>query len=219
MATNLTETNQRQVKPDLRSLLDLVQDEVMDALNCHAIGTVQAFDTSKQTIQATINYKKTINGKLVDYPIILDCPMIIMTGGTACLTLPVTVGDTCLLLFNDVDIDTWFSSGQAGLLSSGRRHSFTDAVALVGLRSLANSVSDYDPIRAVLRNGASKVAIGTLIEISNTTGTLKTVINGLIDIIKAISTTPTVPGSPATLDPTVIAQLELYKTTVGGLLE
>jgi hypothetical protein len=66
-------------------------------MNCHAIATIQSFDPTKQTASATVNYKKTYfkpdtagvyRPVLVDYPQLIDCPVIFLGGGVLSPDLP-----------------------------------------------------------------------------------------------------------------------------------
>ncbi len=86
------EQNLNLEKPDfdLASLLSLWKKEIFLSLNCHHIGTIQKFNPGAQTAEISIQYKKTqyVKGadgvykkKLVDYPILLDCPVISLRGG------------------------------------------------------------------------------------------------------------------------------------------
>lgn len=210
--------------PSLKDLLDLLQKQIMLNLSCHHIGTVQSFDATKQTASATINYKKTrftfdastglYDPVLVDYPILVDCPVIVLGGANAALTFPIKAGDECLVLFNDRDIDKWFQGGTGASVSTPRLHSFSDGLILVGLRSLPNVLTNYDSTRAVLRNGSTLVGVGpSLVKIANQTTTLLQVINGILDLIAAAQCTT--PGNPLSN----AAAFTAYKTVVEGLLE
>src|SRR5690606_13368617 len=117
----------------------------------------------------TINYKKTyyrLNAAtglyaplLMDYPILVDCPVIALGGAAAALTFPITKGDECLVLFNDRDMDNCFQVGSGSANAAPRLHSFADGIVLVGLRSLAKVLTNYDTQRAVLRNGTALVGV------------------------------------------------------------
>jgi Phage protein Gp138 N-terminal domain len=212
--------NKFAVEPDLKSLLDVLKTDILASTNCHAIGTVQSFDSSVQTVQATLVYKKTVNGSLKNYPILVDCPVVILSGGPSGLTFPVAQGDDCLVLFNDRDIDNWFIGATTGELSTQRNHAFSDAIVLVGLRSQVRSIEDYDMDRASLYNGDTRVAVGaSKVLIENDMTTLLTVLDGLIDVIKTSTTIPAAVGVPLTLNAATLAALEAYKATIGGLLE
>ena len=47
----------------------------------------------------------------------------------------VTPGYACLVIFADVDIDAWLSSGEAEEPLSARRHSLSDGFAFVGFKT------------------------------------------------------------------------------------
>lgn len=162
-------------EPHLSDLLNLLKKEIFLDLNCHHLGTIQSFDPGSQTVTATVNYAKTVfqlnqdtglyDPVLVNYPLLVDMPAIILGGGNAYLTMPITQGDQCLILFNDRSIDNWFQSGQVGSLNSSRAHSFADGLVLVGLNFLTGTgvtkLTNYDTTRATLRNGTTGVGVSS----------------------------------------------------------
>lgn len=176
-ATTIQE-NSTNVEPNLTDLLNLLKKEIFLNLNCHHLGTIESFDPSEQTAQVTINYPKTVfqynaqsgmyQGVQVNYPILVDVPVIILTGGKASLTFPIVQGDQCLLLFNDRNIDNWFQNGQFAPLLTSRSHAFSDCFALVGLYPQNNQPSSYDPTRVVLQNDTTGVGVSaTQVKIYN----------------------------------------------------
>lgn len=186
-------------EPSLKDVLDQFQKSLLLGLNCHHIGTVQSFDATTQTGTATINYKKTfyrkdpVNGLfqplLVDYPVLIDCPVVILGGGTTALTFPITAGDECLILFNDRDLDNWFAGGAGTAPATPRLHSFADGIILVGLRSKGKVLTGYDTVRACLRNGTTFIGIGaSLVKIANQTYNLGDLLQELITEIKDLTT-------------------------------
>lgn len=228
--------------PSLADLLELLKKDIFLNLNCHAIATIQSFDSSTQLVSATINYKKTFlkadalgmySSVLVDYPILIDCPIIMMQGGNGVLTFPIATGDTCLILFNDRDIDNWLHSGQVGPVGTQRFHSFSDGIALVGLRPTSNPVLNYDSSRVVLKNGTATLALGlTKIELSNATSNLNTLLQELMTelenlttAIAAITVICAAPGSPSSPPVNAAAfvalgtQITTTATKIGGLLQ
>jgi len=184
--------------PTLSDLLMMFKKNVFASLNCHHIGTIQKFDPADQTCQATINYKMTFyktNEKGIqetyyeDYPILIDAPAIILSGGAANLTFPISVGDECLCIFNDRDIDNWWASGQVKENETARMHSFTDGLILVGLKSLAKKITDYDMNHAQLSWGNAKLGItNAKVLVSNTTNTLNDLLQELITEVKDLAT-------------------------------
>ncbi len=175
--------------PDLADLFQLWKKDILLNFNCHHVATIQSFDSAKQTVTATINYKKTYILKgtdnvyspvLKDYALLIDVPVIIIQGGNASLTMPITQGDECIILFNDRDIDNWFQSGQVQGTATSRLHSFSDGFALIGVNNLRKVLSGYDATRAALNNGTTRVAVGAnKILIENMTTTLNTQLQAL----------------------------------------
>lgn len=221
--------NQVPNEPTLSDLLNLLKREIMLELSCHHIGTVQSVNLTNQQLVATVNYTRTFfklnentglySATQLNYPTVIDCPFVVLGGGTANLTFPIAAGDECLLLFNDRDMDNWFQGGTNAACATPRAHSFSDAVALVGINSLANVVQSYDAARAVLRNGTTGVGVSsTKVKIFNQTTTLNTLLQSLITQIKAITTL----NSDSTTGAVSVAsqtQLANIATQIGGLLE
>lgn len=226
----------------------------MLSFNCHHIGTIQSFDASTQTATATINYVKTVFplnksaaspvAETQNWPIVTECPVIFLGGGSTAVTLPVSVGDECLILFNDRDLDHWFSGGTGSPNATARLHSFSDAIALVGLRSLTHILSHFDTTRALIRGGTvanSITAVGvnpsnSKVLITNTypgnATTLNTLLQALITDLRNLvsataSITVTAPsgGGPTStpLNASTIndvgTQLSTVANRIGALLE
>jgi hypothetical protein len=224
---------QAPAEPQLKDVLDQLRKNIFLSLNCHHIGTIQSFDPAKQTATATINYKKTIYRLgsdgiyvpvLFDYPILTDCPVQIVGGGNAALTMPITAGDECLISFNDRDLDNWFQGANGAPVASTRQHHFADAIIFVGINSMANVLSAYDPIRAVLRNGDAMVGVGTsLVKIANSDFTLNgilqdimTQLGDLCTAIQALTVTCATPGNPSS-PPINSAQFATISSALSGL--
>lgn len=149
----------------LASLLQLAQLDTLNTLNCHQVGEIVSFDASKQTAEVQIKMLIPHNEEIKEYPVLLDCPCIILAGGEGRITFPINPGDSCLVLFNDRDIDNWYVSGQTMEPRSNRMHSFSDAIALVGLRNKNNQLSDY------LQDGTEWKYKGTSIKLEDNKAT------------------------------------------------
>lgn len=187
--------------PSLRDLLDLYQKQILLNFNCHHIATIQSFDKEKQTVQVTINYKHTYFifepktqqylPNLIDYPIIADCPLIVIGGGTARITFPISKGDQCILLFNDRDIDNWFSGSTTSPNSTPRLHALSDCVALIGPNNLNTVIENYDDVRALLTNGTVKNGINpetNKLTLQNEDNTLNDLLQSLCTQLENLTT-------------------------------
>ena len=124
--------------PTLRSLLATFKQEVFEDLNCHAVGTITAFNATLQTASVQLSIPRVVNGKVIPYPLLTDCPVFVPSGGGAALTFPIAAGDPCLVLFNDRDLDNWFTTGNMTPPNSNRMHSLSDGLVLVGVRNKAS---------------------------------------------------------------------------------
>ena len=222
-----TKTNLYGEEPDLVDMMDYQKNDTMLSLNCHSIGTIEDFDSSNQTCTVKISYKKTFYRKQddgsfknvrVDYPLLLQCPLIMVYGGLAGLTMPVRSGDSCVVLFNDRDIDNWFGGVEGGLLNSNRLHSLSDGLILTGIKNTKTALSSYDTDNPVLYNGDTHIKVKSdKVLIENNSEQLGALLVELIDAVKAIVTV----GSAATqtVDGASQTALNAIATRLEGLLE
>ena len=144
------------IPPDLNAWLKLMFQGLSANVNCHTIGTIDSFDAATQTATIAINYIrvfKNANPNLPNpaadnqtsnvyttYPLLIQCPVVILQGGGSYLTFPIKKGDTCLVLFNDREITTWLTTGQITYPQNQRTHDLSDGIALVGIRSIVSGV-------------------------------------------------------------------------------
>lgn len=216
------------VNPTLLDLLQSFKQQMLLQLFKIHIGVIQEFNAQNQTVTVQIAYTKTYFQfdektkqyvpKQRPYTPIINAPAIVLGGGSGAVTFGISAGDECLVLFNDRDIDNWFAGGAGGPVKTGRLHSFSDGFALVGIRSLGKVLENYDTTRATLRKGTTRVGVGdSKVIIANQATTLLSLMDQLIDVIKAIVTV----GSAATqtVSPASQVALEAMKITIGGLLE
>ena len=236
--------------PGLKDLLNAHKTDILQSMNCHAIGTIQTVTRVETTgllvASAAVSYTKTYFVRQSDgtyktvlgnYPTLVDCPIIAMGGGATMLSMPVQPGDPCLILFNDRDMNNWYSNPSAttpGPVALPSLHSFSDAIVLVGFH---NKELLYDPAHALLTNGYAEVGVPTTIEgidsgkvrIANQTYTLYNILSALITAIENITVSPGSPpggfnvgGNPVTgTSGSVvnIIDLETVRGALGELLE
>lgn len=150
---------QKVVNPDLCVLMDAQKELTFRQTNCHKVGRIVSFNSENQTAQAELMITRETEGKVIEYPILVDCPVIFLSGGDSRITMPIKEGDSCLILFNDEDIDNWFTSGNKLSPNTNRMHSLTDGFILVGMRNNANKVSNYLTNAINLRYNNSDISI------------------------------------------------------------
>ncbi len=126
-------------------------------------GIIKSFDATKQTVvvQVAITEKISIGGKVENVPIslLLDVPICPPRAGGFCITLPVQVGDECLVVFADNCFDAWWQSGGVQNQIDKRRHDLSDGFAILGPTSQPRKISSYSTDSIVMRNDAGTNAI------------------------------------------------------------
>ena len=147
--------NQLQFPVTFKELLERKMQELSSKINCVTLGQIVSFDTTKQTAIVSISFKRTLRGtkpipgisyatdETIDYVQLSEVPVIVLSGGGANITMPISGGESCLILVNDRDMDTWMETGVAYAPNSTRLHDLNDAVALVGLSNYKNAIQDY----------------------------------------------------------------------------
>ncbi len=143
--------------PDDTDLLSSLKDRVLKEINCVQVGEIQAFNPSNQTATVRLTLKTVVSVSIdgtrtiTEKPILAEVPVVILSGGSSYLTLPISAGDTCLVLFNDRDFDEWIISGGLQIPATGRTHDLSDAIAIVGIRTLQNVIDDYEANKVKLK--------------------------------------------------------------------
>lgn len=144
-------------------LFQRFKDSIGFDLKVAAPGIIQSVNYEKQTctVQLAIREKLNFDGNLewVEIPQLLDVPFFIYSGGGYCLTLPISKGDDCLVVFGDNCMDAWWQSGDVQNQIERRRHDLSDGFAIVGFRSQPQIVSEYSPTTTQLRNKSGTACI------------------------------------------------------------
>ena len=159
--------------------------------------TIQSFDATKQTVvvKPTIMENVQIDGvsQSVDIGLIADVPIVMPRAGGFSLALPVKAGDECLLVFADRCIDAWIQSGGQQASIDGRRHSLSDAFAILGPWSSPRDLASYSTTAAQLRSddGLTVVEVGAG-EVTIKAGTITVQSTGNVNVT---GTQVTVSGS------------------------
>ena len=142
-------TIQQTNPPENSDVLRELKRDIFTSFNAINIGRIEAFDTSEQSATIQLSLKKVESenpdGTLIikERPVLLKCPVVVLTGGVSHITLPIEAGDDCLVLFNDREIDNWFNAGHSVIPTTNRKHDVSDALAIVGIRNIQTAITDY----------------------------------------------------------------------------
>jgi len=170
-------------------------------------------DSGRVTVQPAVLENLLINSTPtpVAIPPLRDVRVVMMRGGGLSITLPVEIGDECLLIFMDMCTDFWEQSGGTQniqwsldtlgkLRGARRRHDLSDAVAIFGPWNQTRNLSDYSSSSLQIRTddgntyvevieGQINVAQNLTVEngasgsFTTQTGQVVTVVNGIITSI------------------------------------
>lgn len=135
-----------------------VRTGLLDAM-VSAPAIIKSFDPSNQTISAEIAIKRIVDGADEKYPILLDVPVMSISVQGFHITMPIKVGDECLIIFADRCIDNWFTKGGIQKQAEHRNHHISDGFAIVGINSTPNVIKSYDAENMVIRNDANNQKI------------------------------------------------------------
>lgn len=131
-------------EPTLEEVLSDVLDSRIADIHTALPGSVVRYDSSKQTadVQPMIRCAELdADGNVTtrSYPVLPSIPVAFPAAGGFAITFPVQAGDTGLLVFCELPIDRWRSTGQESHPADIRRHSTTAAVFYPGLRPTARA--------------------------------------------------------------------------------
>lgn len=158
-----------------------------ESFNCVKIGKVQGVNTAQQTVDVQILHKRVSvernNRELKDYALLKSVPFVVLGGGQSNLTFPIAVGDNCLLLFCDYEIDRWWDTGENLPANFERKHDISDAFALVGVHSMVDLLQGYSQYVKLKYSDSSSITVGESIDVTNA----QTNISGKLDVVGNIT--------------------------------
>lgn len=121
-------------EPSWTEILQGVQRKLQERLHTSLPGIVKAYDTATQT--ATVQLAVQLSGRNV--PPLADVPVAWPGGAQGFLHVPLSAGDTVLVVFCESDFSKWFDTGSVSAPAVLARHGL-HAVALPGLRRPATA--------------------------------------------------------------------------------
>lgn len=136
------------------------------------VGKIVGVDFGNQTVDVQVLYKRKsselyLKDVLIDYPILKQVPFVVLCGGNSHLTFPINVGDNCLLLFCDNEIDRWWETGESLPSVIDKHHDISDAFALIGVHSMVDLIQGYSNYVRLQYSDVSGITIGNEITLQN----------------------------------------------------
>ncbi len=143
-------------------MLNSVKNATMEKLHVAQIGVIDRVNED-QTCNIKLQYKKSIpdpipanpdNMREIELPLLTSVPYVVLGGGSAYIDMPMKDGDTCIVIFNDTNMHLWWKNGAAVVPNNKRKHSLSDAIAIVGISSAQSArKTDGDKVRLIGKSG------------------------------------------------------------------
>lgn len=164
----------------------LATEKYTDNLRVAMPGIIQEFNAENQTATVQPAIKEQINGKYIELPLLLDVPVQFPRAGGYCMTFPVKKGDECMVVFNDMCIDSWWQSGDVQTQLEKRRHDLSDATAILGITSVPRALENFSVNSMQLRAEDEE----TIVDIKDRTVSVKAAniaLDGRVNIMGNLS--------------------------------
>jgi hypothetical protein len=148
--------------------LEAWQKKVSTSLNVCMPGIIESYDFKTQKANIKIDSKRIEdNDQLTEYPVISGVPIIMPSSGGAYISMPVEVGDSCLVLFTDKDISNWLNGLSNQKPETKRIHSLSDGVAIMGLKPFtkSNNIENNNDLCIHYKNTTIKIKDNSDVEI------------------------------------------------------
>lgn len=133
------------------SEFQLMFDRLKYQIRTTTTGIIQSFDPATQTCSVLpairMRHVKE-NGEIefLNLPLLTNVPYLINHAGSFSITMPISVGDRCTLIFSERALDNFKKTGKLSNPEEGissRSHHLTDAMATFGFFPLDNPLLDY----------------------------------------------------------------------------
>ena len=146
-----------------------VVSRMFSEINVCIPAQIEAFDPATQMVECVPMIRRRVKNpdgseeivdceKLIKVPLLT--PYVRILGFS--LTMPVSPGDICLLLFADKPLDLWQETGDVSdppETKGSRNHHITDGIAILSPIPLPNAIEDYQIDSAEIRNDDRTTAL------------------------------------------------------------
>lgn len=144
----------------LRDLITQAIDFKLYNVHTHLPAVILSYDPALKKVSVRPTIKKTLSdGTTASMPIISNVPLISPFGGNQGLSLPVKVGDYCLLMFSERSLDRWLTFGGEVDNSDPRVFDLNDAIAIAGLMPFNQTSGIANNEDIVLKNSNGTITI------------------------------------------------------------
>lgn len=109
--------------------------DIMFRIRCAIPAIIQSYDPGTNTVEAqpAIRERLVLEDGSIQYlnlPLLINVPVAFPSSGSASITFPIGKGDECLIIFSDLAIDNFWTSGSVQNPIEVRRHDLSDGIAI-----------------------------------------------------------------------------------------
>jgi len=137
-----------------------VAGDVVNEIHTAIPGTIQAVLNTGFVTVAPVGKYKTRQGKYLDFPVLSGVPLVLPQSSISGVEIafPVAVGDSCLLIFSEQQLDSFLYGGESKMTL---RFDLTNAIAIPGLGKVAGSAFQEacSSKSVVIRSGSTKLTV------------------------------------------------------------
>lgn len=169
-----------------QSQLDQNQSaDIMFRMRCAIPAIIQSYNPSQNTVEAQPAIRERLvmeDGSIryINLPLLINVPVAFPSSGAASVTFPIGRGDECLIIFSDLAIDNFWTSGVVQNPIEVRRHDLSDGIAipcslsLTRTKGAGNSTKVKQGSTEVELNGSSAKlsSSGTYVSVDGTSTVL-----------------------------------------------
>lgn len=136
----------------------MLMDAVSSQIRVSLPGVIQSFDATEQTVSVQpaiqeVVSKPDLSKSNTSLPLLVDVPLVFPRGGGFSLTFPVAKGDECLIVFADLDIDSWWQNGGSNNAQNLLlRHDLSNAFAILAPTSQPKVLPSYSTSALEIRS-------------------------------------------------------------------
>jgi len=121
--------------------LSKLETKMLNSINVCLPGIIESYDFKTQKANIKIDSKRIEdNNELTEYPVISNVPILTLSSGGAFISMPIKVGDSCLVFFADKDISNWLLGASTQVPNTKRMHHLSDAIAIIGLNKFTKPI-------------------------------------------------------------------------------
>lgn len=174
--------------------------DIMFRMRCAIPAIIQSYNAYQNTVEAqpAIRERLVMEDGSIQYlnlPLLINVPVVFPSSGSASITFPISKGDECLIIFSDLAIDNFWTSGLIQNPIEVRRHDLSDGIAIPCSLSLtktrgAGKGMNIQGSPVTIKSGQSSVEVAaTTIKI--TQGETSVTVDGTSTVLKAAGTSIT----------------------------